>query len=87
MTRPADLALYHFDSCPYCRYVRSSARELGLDLELRDVREDAERLRELVDATGIQMVPCLRIEEADGGVRWMHESRDIVAYLTERFAA
>ncbi|MEZ4215869.1 MAG: glutathione S-transferase N-terminal domain-containing protein [Myxococcota bacterium] len=87
MTKPADLSLYHFDSCPYCRFVRSAARELDLELELRDVLGEPERMRELVEATGRQTVPCLRIALPDGGVRWMHESRDIVAYLKERFAA
>jgi hypothetical protein len=31
------------------------------------------------------MVPCLRIEEAPGKVRWMHESADIIAFLRQEF--
>jgi glutaredoxin len=77
------LSLYHFQSCPYCLLVRRAIDELGLEVELRDILEDPARLRELVEATGRRMVPCLRIESEDGTVRWMHESRDIVDYLRE----
>ena len=77
------LSLYHFQSCPYCALVRRAIDELGLDVELRDILEDPARYRELVEATGRQMVPCLQIESGDGSVRWMHESRDIVDYLRE----
>lgn len=85
MERPKDLALYHFSSCPFCLRVRQCAERLGLDLELRDIHQDAGRLDELLLATGRQTVPCLRIEEADGEVRWMHESDDIIAYLEKHF--
>jgi glutathione S-transferase len=85
MDRPKGLALYHFESCSFCVRVRDAAARLGIELELRDVQRDPDRHEELVKATGRQMVPCLRIEEEDGGVRWMHESADIVAYLEERF--
>jgi glutaredoxin len=75
------LSLYHFSGCPYCALVRRAIDQLGLDVELRNILESSERRRELVEATGRQTVPCLRIESQDGGVRWMHESRDIVDYL------
>jgi glutathione S-transferase len=63
--------------------VRRAIDQLDLDVELRDILEEPGRHRELVEATGRQMVPCLRIESEDGAVRWMHESRDIVDYLRE----
>ncbi len=86
MNRPEGLALYHFNSCPFCMRVRDAASKLDLDLELRDIQRDADSREELMSATGRTSVPCLRIEDADGGVRWMHESLDIVDYLEERFA-
>jgi glutaredoxin len=79
------LSLYHTPFCPYCERVGSTARRLGLDLELRDIDESSERRRELVMATGRQSVPCLRIEREDGSVEWMHESEEIAGYLEERF--
>lgn len=80
------LALYQFPACPFCVHVREAIERLGLDVELRDVQTDPARRRELVEATGRTMVPCLRIEEG-GEVRWMHESADIVRYLETRAAA
>ena len=81
------LSLYHTPYCPYCESVRSAARRLGLDLELRDIDESFECHKELVTATGRQSVPCLRLEREDGSVEWMHESEDIIAYLEERFGS
>jgi glutaredoxin len=78
---PPRLSLYHFATCPYCALVRRAIDELGLEVELRDLHQGSERRRELVEATGRQTVPVLRIESEDGAVRFLPESRDIVAYL------
>ena len=75
------LALYHFDSCPFCQMVRSAIDDLGLEVELRDVFENASYRDELVEARGRPTVPVLRITSPDGEDRWMPESRDIVHYL------
>ena len=66
--------------------VHRTLAQLGVELEQRDIFEDGEHMRALVEATGRQTVPCLRIEE-EGGERWMHESSVIMAYLNERFEA
>ncbi|MEM6926303.1 MAG: glutathione S-transferase N-terminal domain-containing protein [Myxococcota bacterium] len=81
------LALYHFDGCPFCLMVRATIEELGIDVELRNIRTDPERLDELVAARGRATVPVLQCTSADGMVRWMPESRDIVRYLRERFGS
>ncbi len=86
MSRVEGLALYQYNSCPYCARVRSAFEELGLEIELRDTIAERERALEVVRATGRSTVPVLRIEEEDGTVRWMPESRDIVAYLRQRFS-
>ena len=78
---PMKLALYHYFSCPFCALVRRALDRLGIQVEMRDILESSERRRELVEATGRQTVPCLRIESEDGEVEWMHESRDIIASL------
>jgi len=79
-------ALYHFEGCPYCTRVRKVLDELDLDVELRDTLYDGDNAAELVQATGRQTVPVLRIEQPDGSVRWLPESADIIAYLRKRFA-
>ncbi|HXZ85257.1 MAG TPA: glutathione S-transferase N-terminal domain-containing protein [Myxococcota bacterium] len=85
MKKVPGLSLYHFEGCPYCGRVRDAMRRLGLEFELRDIQREPRYREELVSATGKQMVPCLRIEGA-GGVRWMHESADIVRYLEQEVA-
>lgn len=79
------LALYQFDSCPFCARVRSAAHSLGVELELRDTLADVDNARAVVEATGRRTVPVLRIEHEDGGVEWLPESADIVRYLRDRF--
>ena len=79
------LSLYQFDSCPFCQRVRDAMARLGASIELRDIRRDAGRRQELIEATGRATVPVLRIEEPSGEVRWMPESLDIVRFLEERF--
>jgi glutaredoxin len=80
------LALYHFAACPYCRKTRRDIRLLGLGIEERDIKREPARKAELVAGGGKRQVPCLRIEEPDGTVRWMYESRAITDYLRGRFA-
>lgn len=84
MNAASGLALYHFETCPFCHRVRRAAQRLGLDLELRDIFADDRHLHDLTNATGRRTVPVLRIEE-DGDVRWLPESADIIAFLEDRF--
>ena len=66
--------------------MRSASRQLGVELEARDISENRDHLQDLVAATGREMVPCLRIDPDGGDTEWMHESAAIIAYLSERFA-
>ncbi len=79
------LTLYHFDACPFCRWVREEISELGIDVELRDIFENTDDRDDLVDARGRTTVPVLRITSPDGDDRWMPESRDIVEYLRQTY--
>jgi glutaredoxin len=85
--KPDQLSLYQFDSCPYCARVRDVMQQLGLRIQLRDTRANPQHREDLQAATGKTMVPCLRIEEGPGKVRWMHESADIIAFLRREFGA
>jgi len=86
VTRAPDLALYHYETCPYCFRVRRALSRLGVEVELRNIHTDQRHLRDLVDARGIKTVPALRIHHDDGPDEWLGESRAIVAYLERRFA-
>ena len=83
-TAQETLALYHFASCSYCAMVRRTIEELGMSVELRDITQDPKWREELLAARGRGTVPVLRCESADGSVRWMPESRDIIKYLRKR---
>ncbi len=79
------LALYHFDGCPFCAIARSAVKRVGVDVELRDIFENPEYHKELIEARGRATVPVLRITSSDGEERWMPESSDIVSYLEKTY--
>ena len=81
----SQLALYKFDGCPYCQRVQAALQRLGTQIEQRDTQKNDAFRKELIEATGRATVPVLRIQEADGRVRWMPESLDIVRFLEENF--
>ena len=80
----ASLALYQYAACPFCVKTRRAIRRLGLNIELRDARNDPQHRRDLEWLGGKQQVPCLRIEQ-NGQVTWLYESSDIIAWLQQRF--
>lgn len=79
------MALYQFHLCPFCVKTRRAIRRLGLNIELRDARNDPRHQAELVEQGGQYQVPCLAIQEQDG-TRWLYESGDIISYLEQRFS-
>lgn len=79
------LTLYQLPGCPFCATVRRALRRLGLAIETRNISSQARYREELRAGGGETQVPCLRIREPDGSVRWLYESADIVAYLRRRF--
>ena len=80
------LALYQFSTCPFCIKVRQEMRRLSLPIEKRDAQHHADHRNELLQGSGATKVPCLKITEADGQIRWLQDSTEIVAYLRGRFA-
>ena len=76
----AKLALYVTPLCGYCHYVISTIKELGLEVEIRNVMAERSDLEDLYNARQRTTVPVLRITTDDDD-RWMPESRDIVEYL------
>lgn len=83
----ANMALYHFQMCPFCVKTRRQIHRLGLNIENRDARNDPGWNQELIKEGGKYQVPCLRISKDDGSVEWLYESTDINQYLDEKFAA
>lgn len=74
--KPRKLALYKYDSCPYCMRVMWGIQRLNLDVPTRDTRQDPSARSELVSATGGTQVPCLFIDDVP-----LLESADILQWL------
>ena len=54
-------------------------------MPLRDILSQPGYNAELIAGGGKNQVPCLRIEDDEGGVRWMYESIEIIQYLKTEF--
>tara|TARA_R110001599_G_scaffold58216_4_gene160457 strand:+ start:1651 stop:2022 length:372 start_codon:yes stop_codon:yes gene_type:complete len=80
------LSLYQFAACPFCVKVRWEIRRLGVSIEYKDAKRNAQYAKELVEGGGHLKVPCLRIEKEDGEVEWMYESSDIINFLTQQYS-
>lgn len=81
----ANMALYQFKLCPFCVKTRRTLRRLGLNVELRDARNDPKWNAELIEQGGKYQVPCLRYVDDNGDVTWLYESSKINNYLEQRF--
>lgn len=77
-----NMSLYQLPSCPFCVKVRRTIKREGLNLELRNIKKGNYR-EELISQGGKRTVPCLRIENSDGQVKWLYESSDVVAHLQQ----
>jgi glutaredoxin len=81
----SNLALYQFQTCPFCLKVRRVIQKLSLNIETRDILKNKAYEEELIKQGGQRQAPCLRINNTDGSVRWMYESDDIINYLQGLF--
>lgn len=79
------MALYQFNTCPFCIKTRQEMRRLSLPIEKRDAQHNDTNRDALQQGSGATKVPCLKITEANGETRWLQDSKAIVAYLRERF--
>ena len=80
------LVLYQFRTCPFCIKVRRAMKRLSLNIEIRDAQRDIANREELLLGGGAIKVPCLKITDQNGEVRWLYESDDIIDYLKQQFA-
>jgi glutaredoxin len=82
----AQLALYHFKTCPFCIKVRHEMARLSVPIKLRDAQHDQAHRADLLQGGGKVQTPCLRIIDDKGQDRWLYESKEIIAYLQQRFS-
>ena len=80
-----NLALYQFQTCPFCIRVRQEMRRLSLPIERRDAQHDTVHRTALLQGGGAVKVPCLKISDGQGQSQWLYDSAAIMAYLQARF--
>ena len=83
--RTKNLALYQFNSCPFCIKVRRQIKRQSLNIELLDAQHNQQHREELLNGGGELKVPCLKIISETGDVSWLYESNDIINYLQDTF--
>jgi len=76
-----NLALYHYQSCPYCAVTRSAIDNKNVAVERRDIQQSREHRNTLTRQGGKPQVPCLRIERDNGKVEWLYESAEIIQFI------
>jgi len=79
-----NLALYHYDSCPFCAKTRYAIDDLGLSVELRNIQHNHKHHIDLKNGGSKTQVPCLRIEQSNGETQWLYESEDIINFLAQQ---
>jgi len=79
-----NLALYHYQSCPYCAVTRRAIDQKGLTVERRDIQKNREHRNTLTLQGGKPQVPCLRIERDNGNVEWLYESASIIQFINRQ---
>lgn len=81
----ANLSLYQFKACPFCVKVRRFLKRHALHIETRDAKGNPQHRQELLAGGGEIKVPCLRIEDEQGGSQWLYESAEIMRYLEQHY--
>ena len=59
----------------------------GLKIPLKEILFEPRNSADLIAGGGKNQVPCLRIENEGGDVRWLYESIDIVRYIKTNLVA
>ena len=80
-----NLALYQFQTCPFCIKERQEMRRLSLPIVHRDAQHDTAHRTALLHGGGAIKVPCLKISDGTGKSQWLYDSAAIIAYLRARF--
>ena len=84
-SQTSGMSLYQFHTCPFCIKVQRAIHRLGLEIEVKDAKNDAQSRQELEKMGGKIQVPCLRLKEEGKDDVWMYESNDIISHLEKKF--
>jgi len=82
----AGLSLYQYAACPFCVKVRRAMKRNTLNIQTRDAKRCENSRKELIEGGGKLKVPCLKVEQKGGNVRWIYESSEIISFLENGLA-
>lgn len=57
-----------------------------LNIQTHDAKRCETSRNELIEGGGKLKVPCLKVEEKGGDVRWIYESSEIIGFLEGRLS-
>lgn len=72
----SEYKLFVGTACPHCRKVENFMEENNIEIQIVNINEDREAMKELIEKGGKRQVPCLF---HDG--EYMYESNDIIEFL------
>ena len=64
--------------CPYCQKVENFMKENDIEIEIVNIENDRDAMRDLIENGGKRQVPCL----FHNG-EYLYESDDIIEFLKE----
>ena len=73
-----DYKLFVVTICPYCQKVENFMKENDIEIEIVNIENDRDAMRDLIENGGKRQVPCLF---HDG--EYLYESDDIIEFLKE----
>ena len=75
--------MYQLQTCPFCVKVRRQMKRYAIEIPFKDVGNDPQAQKELMEGGKQDQVPCLRYLDSEGNVQWMYESSAINEFLAK----
>ena len=75
----SDYKLFVGTACPHCKEVENFMEENNIKIEIVNINEDREAMKELIQNGGKRQVPCLFHDE-----KYLYESNDIIEFLKNK---
>lgn len=75
----SEYKLFVGTACPHCRKVENFMEENNIEIQIVNINENRDDMKELIEKGGKRQVPCLF---HDG--EYMYESNDIIEFLKNK---
>lgn len=75
----SEYKLFVGTACPHCRKVEIFMEENNIEIQIVNINENRDAMKELIEKGGKRQVPCLF---HDG--EYMYESNDIIEFLKNK---